>query len=185
MVLVSSLFGKTGEGMLLSYASSKHACEGFCTVLRRELKPLGIKVVLTNPGVIKETYMMHNHHTQSKHLLARMKDCEPENITTKSFDPGNNTALKQPELVADKTYLPNYLGMMKMLEGGLASPLSVTPAGCANHILKGLEAEKPRVRYISGWDAKALIFLTRVLPESWGDKIAEVIASASSKEAPA
>ena len=183
VVLVSSLFGKTGEGMLLSYASSKHACEGFCTVLRRELKPFGIKVVLTNPGVIKETYMMHNHHTQAKKLLAKIRNCRPEEITTKSFDPGKNTALRQPELVADEKYLPNYLGMMKMLEGGLMSPLSVTPEGCAKHIMKGLQAKNPRVRYISGWDARILIFLTRVLPESWGDKIAEVIASANSKEA--
>jgi NAD(P)-dependent dehydrogenase (short-subunit alcohol dehydrogenase family) len=176
VVLVSSLFGKTGDSMLLSYASSKHACEGYCTVLRRELKRFGIKVVVTNPGVVKETYMMHNHHTQIRKWLADIQGVTEQEVTPKSYDPGKNTKLKQPTLVMDKTYIRNNKSMLGLLESGLVSPMSVTPEGCAKHIMKGLEDENPKVRYVSGWDAKILIFLTRIMPERLGDKLAEKIA---------
>lgn len=50
IIQISSIIGLQGSLSLSSYSASKHAVEGWSESLRLEAKPLGIKVVLVEPG---------------------------------------------------------------------------------------------------------------------------------------
>lgn len=50
IIQISSIAGQNGSVTVSSYSASKHALEGWSESLRLELNPLGIKVVLIEPG---------------------------------------------------------------------------------------------------------------------------------------
>lgn len=50
VIQISSIGGLQGSLSLSSYSASKHALEGWSESLRLEVRPLGIKVVLVEPG---------------------------------------------------------------------------------------------------------------------------------------
>lgn len=50
VIQVSSIVGLHGSASISSYVASKHALEGWTESLRLEVAPLGIKVVLVEPG---------------------------------------------------------------------------------------------------------------------------------------
>ncbi|MCY1054992.1 oxidoreductase [Nannocystis sp. SCPEA4] len=50
IVQISSIGGRTGSPGLAAYQSAKWALEGFSEVLHAEVKPLGIRVTLVEPG---------------------------------------------------------------------------------------------------------------------------------------
>jgi len=50
IIMISSIAGLSANPVLSSYAASKHALEGWSEALRMEMLPLGIKVVLIEPG---------------------------------------------------------------------------------------------------------------------------------------
>ena len=53
VIQVSSIVGLQGAVTVSSYSASKHAIEGWSESLRLELNPLGIKVVLVEPGAFQ------------------------------------------------------------------------------------------------------------------------------------
>lgn len=53
VVQISSRGGRIGFPLLSGYAATKHALEGFSEAARHELAPLGIRVVLIEPGSVK------------------------------------------------------------------------------------------------------------------------------------
>ena len=50
VIQISSISGQNGAMTVSSYSASKHALEGWSESLRLEVRPLGIKVVLVEPG---------------------------------------------------------------------------------------------------------------------------------------
>ncbi|MDT2274155.1 SDR family NAD(P)-dependent oxidoreductase [Paenibacillus larvae] len=50
IVLISSISGRVGFPGLAPYAASKFALEGFAESLRHEASPLGIDIILIEPG---------------------------------------------------------------------------------------------------------------------------------------
>ena len=60
IVMVSSVSGRTGFPGVGSYAASKFALEGWTESLRFELKPLGIQVVLIEPGAFETDIWTRN-----------------------------------------------------------------------------------------------------------------------------
>ena len=50
---ISSIFGKMAAPYMSPYVGTKHAVEGISDCLRRELMPLGIKVIIIGPGVVQ------------------------------------------------------------------------------------------------------------------------------------
>lgn len=50
IIQISSISGQNGAMTVSSYSASKHALEGWSESLRLEVRPLGIKVVLVEPG---------------------------------------------------------------------------------------------------------------------------------------
>jgi NAD(P)-dependent dehydrogenase (short-subunit alcohol dehydrogenase family) len=53
IIQVSSISGLHGSATVSSYSASKHALEGWSESLRLEVSPLGIKVVLVEPGAFQ------------------------------------------------------------------------------------------------------------------------------------
>lgn len=60
IVMVSSVSGRMGFPGVGSYSASKFALEGWTETLRYELKPLGIKVVLVEPGAFQTDIWTRN-----------------------------------------------------------------------------------------------------------------------------
>lgn len=60
VIMLSSILGLIGQPMVSSYCASKHALEGWTEALRIELRSLGIKVVLIEPGAYKTDIWTRN-----------------------------------------------------------------------------------------------------------------------------
>jgi NAD(P)-dependent dehydrogenase (short-subunit alcohol dehydrogenase family) len=60
IIMVSSIAGLIGQPMISSYCASKHALEGWAEALRIEMRSLGIKVVLVEPGAFKTDIWTRN-----------------------------------------------------------------------------------------------------------------------------
>lgn len=60
IIIVSSILGLMGRPMVSSYCASKHALEGWAEALRIELRSLGIRVVLVEPGAYKTDIWTRN-----------------------------------------------------------------------------------------------------------------------------
>jgi NAD(P)-dependent dehydrogenase (short-subunit alcohol dehydrogenase family) len=69
IVLISSVGGKIGSLGVSTYCSTKFALEGFGESLFMELAPLGIRVSLIEPGIIKT-----ERWSENRGLAARAKD---------------------------------------------------------------------------------------------------------------
>ena len=173
-VHVSSLFGKTADGCLICYAGSKWAGEACVIGIRKEMELFGIKVVVTNPGLVKDTYMTVNHINVCRDTVAAIDGITPDEVQDLSgykLDAGGNTKLKQPVQVPDKNYKKFYSMTLQGVLMGITKPGFATPEDCSAHVMKGLTLAKPKNRYITGWDSKALIYLMKILPESWYYKL--------------
>lgn len=60
VIMVSSILGLIGQPMVSSYSASKHALEGWAEALRLEVRSLGIKVILIEPGGYKTDIWTRN-----------------------------------------------------------------------------------------------------------------------------
>jgi len=63
VILISSVGGRIGALSVTAYCSTKFAVEGFGESLFQELAPLGIRVVLIEPGIIKTERWSTNRGT--------------------------------------------------------------------------------------------------------------------------
>ena len=174
IVMVSSMWGLIPGAFALSYTASKHACEAFCGVMRRELSEFGIKLVTVNPGGVKETYMVAHHYDLSRRYLAKLKGVSPEEVCSTELDTGGNTKLMQPDPQANEYYRGHYQTYMDFTrEVYLPESMKfvATPADCARDVMRGLQHPNPKVRYRTGWDCKIASFLNWLLPERWMDKL--------------
>ena len=68
IVIVTSVGGKMGSLALSAYCATKFALEGFGESLALELGPLGVHVVLVEPGMIKTNIWGTNRHLAQKAL---------------------------------------------------------------------------------------------------------------------
>ncbi len=68
IVNISSVAGFVATPFSGAYAASKHAIEGWSDSLRRELKPLGIDVVIIEPGLIKTALWQIDGNERLEHF---------------------------------------------------------------------------------------------------------------------
>ena len=69
IVLVSSIWGRSGASCEAAYSASKAGLIGFGQALAKELGPSGVRVNCVAPGVI-DTAMMAEHSEETKAALA-------------------------------------------------------------------------------------------------------------------
>jgi NAD(P)-dependent dehydrogenase (short-subunit alcohol dehydrogenase family) len=141
IINISSINGLVSVPLYGIYSSAKFALETSTEVLRFELAPFGIKVVLVEPGVFY-TNIWHN----KKHPIQMTEQNSPYQKYIKFFN------------VLNKWQLAKQNSWIKWL---------VHPQRVASSIYKITQKESPRLRYIVGYDARFLYLCRRYLPENF------------------
>jgi len=137
IIQVSSIGGLLGTVTVSSYSASKHALEGWSESLRMEVNPLGIKVVLVEPGAFQT------------------------DIWTRGAVMGK---------AATQDSSPNFQRSLRMRERIGKIP-KADPIVVAQKIVEIAQDPNPKLRYLVGRDAKIQLFMKRVLPWKWYEKV--------------
>ncbi|GLX02105.1 short-chain dehydrogenase [Microtetraspora sp. NBRC 16547] len=144
VVNISSVGGKIAMATYGPYAGTKFALEAVSDALRRELTPLGVQVVVIEPGGIR----------------------------TEMADRGIATTSRLAEAMSPQQrdrYGPLVQAVTAQTAAFTTSGRSADDA--ARVIAKAVTAGKPRTRYTIGRDAALLTRLSRVLPDRMLDRI--------------
>ncbi|WP_222107864.1 SDR family NAD(P)-dependent oxidoreductase [[Actinomadura] parvosata] len=126
------------------YAGTKFALEAVSDALRRELGPLGVRVVVVEPGGIR-TEMGERGIATTRRLAEAMSAQQRDR------------------------YGPLVQAVMALTAAGTAGGRSAEDA--ARVIAKAVTAAKPRTRYTIGPDAALLTQLARILPDRMLDRV--------------
>jgi NAD(P)-dependent dehydrogenase (short-subunit alcohol dehydrogenase family) len=137
VIMVSSISGLHGGPTVSSYSASKFALEGWSESLRFELNPLGIKVVLIEPGAFQTDIWTRNARIGQKALDGSSPNRERGQ---KMRDRVQSIPKRHPILVA-KT------------------------------IVRIARVPNPRLRYLVGKDAHIQLWLKRLLPWKWHERL--------------
>lgn len=149
IVNFSSMNGRSVFRSIGANSAAKYAVEAVSDALRLELAPWGIKVVLIEPGAIATPLWEK----------ALQKFCElPRHV------PAEQMQLYYPDWKAAVAHAAD--DKERFLRSALP------PDRVAAEILRALTARRPRVRYVIGWDARAILFLKWLLPDRWFDRVA-------------
>jgi NAD(P)-dependent dehydrogenase (short-subunit alcohol dehydrogenase family) len=127
-----------------AYAGAKFALEAVSDSLRREVAPLGVQVVVVEPGGVR-TEMASRGVATANQLAAQMTPEQTDRYG--SLIQANNT----------------------MMAAGTAS--GVTADAAARVIAKAVTSRKPRTRYTVGRDAALIIPLIRMLSDRTLDRV--------------
>jgi NAD(P)-dependent dehydrogenase (short-subunit alcohol dehydrogenase family) len=144
VINISSVGGKAAMATYGPYAGTKFALEAVSDSLRREVAPLGVQVVVVEPGGVR-TEMGARGVATAKDLAAQMT---PEH---------------------DERYGSLIQAITTQMTKGTGS--GVTAAAAALVIAKAVTTRKPRTRYTIGWDAALITRLTRILSDRTLDRI--------------
>ena len=144
VINISSIGGKMAMPTYGAYAGAKFALEAVSDSLRREVGPLGVQVVVIEPGGVR-TEMATRGVATANQLAAQMT---PEQ---------------------DERYGGLVQAINKLMASGTASGLTADAA--ARVIAKAVTARRPRTRYPVGRDAALLIRLSRVLSDRTLDRV--------------
>ncbi|MEU5719110.1 SDR family NAD(P)-dependent oxidoreductase [Streptomyces sp. NPDC020403] len=144
VINISSVGGTAAMATYGAYAGTKFALEAVSDSLRREVAPLGVQVVVVQPGGVR-TEMAARGVQAANELAAGMTPEQDERYG--SLIRANN------ELMAT----------------GTASGLTADAA--ARVIAKAVTTRKPRTRYTAGRDAALITRLVRILPDRILDRV--------------
>ncbi|MGH3643783.1 MAG: SDR family oxidoreductase [Mycobacterium sp.] len=147
VVNISSVGGKFAMATYGPYAASKFALEAASDSLRREVGPLGVKVVVVEPGAVK-TRMAEHAVAGADGLNATMSTDQLHRYAALT------AAISAQQLSATKKGVP--------------------VERAAKVIAKAATASNPRTRYTTGPEA-ALLWLTRVVPDRLLDRILRLV----------
>lgn len=141
IVNVTSIGGKFGEPFGSWYHASKFALEGLSDCLRMELAPLGIKVIVVEPGAIRTEW----GGIAGESLLA-----------ASGSGPYAEWAVPHGKVLASADALADF-----------ASP----PEVVAETIARALKSCRPRTRYATGGRAKTFMALNWLLSDRIKDRL--------------
>ena len=119
VILISSVGGRIGALSVTAYCSTKFAIEGFGESLFQELAPLGIRVVLIEPGIIKTERWTTNRGTakgamnpQSPYYAWFMQSekASDELVKAQTAVPADVAAVVHQALVAERPKLRYMIG---------------------------------------------------------------------------
>lgn len=144
VINISSIGGRAAMATYGAYAGAKFALEAVSDSLRREVAPLGVHVVVVEPGGVR-TEMATRGVATANDVAARMTPDQAERYG--SLVQANNA----------------------LMSSGTASGLTADAA--ARVIVKAVTTRRPRARYTAGRDAAMIIPLTRILSDRMLDRI--------------
>ncbi|MER6171144.1 SDR family oxidoreductase [Streptosporangium sp. NPDC001681] len=144
VINISSVGGKIAMATYGAYAGAKFALEAVSDSLRREVAPLGVQVVVVEPGGVR-TEMAARGIATANHLAAQMTPDQDERYG--SLVQANN----------------------KLMASGTASGLTADAA--ARVIAKAVTTHRPRTRYTAGRDAALITRLARMLSDRTLDRV--------------
>jgi NAD(P)-dependent dehydrogenase (short-subunit alcohol dehydrogenase family) len=144
VVNISSMGGKIAMATYGPYAGTKFALEAVSDSLRRELAPIGVQVVVIEPGAVRTE--MLGRASATAHELASAMTAEQ---------------------------VQRYGGLVHAIAAQSASSAkSGLPAEAAAKVIaKAVTARKPRTRYTIGRDAALITRLARILPDRTLDRV--------------
>jgi NAD(P)-dependent dehydrogenase (short-subunit alcohol dehydrogenase family) len=145
IVNVSSIGGRVALPLAGPYAASKFALEAVSDSLRRELRHLGVDVVVIEPGGIK-TPIWKKGNAAADEMLKEVPD-EAESL----YGDLVNAVRSETQKIATETGLP--------------------PSAVAEVIGTAMTAGKPRTRYIVGRDAKVRAAIAKRVPDRVMDSL--------------
>ncbi|MGW4229245.1 SDR family NAD(P)-dependent oxidoreductase [Streptomyces sp. NPDC004980] len=144
VVNISSIGGKYAMATYGAYAGAKFALEAVSDSLRREVEPLGVRVVVVEPGGVR-TEIAARGIAAANDLAARMTPEQEE----------------------------RYGGLVRanneLMASGTASGLTADAA--ARVIAKAVTTRRPRTRYTAGRDAALIMRLGPLLSDRTLDRI--------------
>jgi NAD(P)-dependent dehydrogenase (short-subunit alcohol dehydrogenase family) len=140
IVMVTSVAGRIGSFGVSAYCSSKFAQEGFGESLAQEVAPLGIDVILVEPGIIRTEAWSEN-----RVVGAGVRDQTSPYCRW----------FRRSEELADR----------------MVRSSTIAPEDVARTIHRALTIERPRLRYVVGPRAKAVIALRRHLPATVFERV--------------
>ncbi|WP_436762927.1 SDR family oxidoreductase [Streptosporangium sp. V21-05] len=144
VINISSIGGKAAMPTYGAYAGAKFALEAVSDSLRREVTPLGVQVVVVEPGGVRTE------------------------MATRGIATANQPATQMtPE--QDERYGSPIQAINTLMASGTAS--GVTADTAARVITKAATTRKPRTRYTIGQDAAPIIGLARILPDRTLDRL--------------
>jgi NAD(P)-dependent dehydrogenase (short-subunit alcohol dehydrogenase family) len=144
VINISSVGGKVAMATYGAYAGTKFALEAVSDSLRREIAPLGVQVVVVEPGGVR-TEMGTRGVATAKDLAGQMT---PEQ---------------------DGRYGSLVQAITAQMAEGTGS--GVTADAAARVIANAVTTRKPRTRYTIGRDAALITRLTRMLSDRTLDRI--------------
>ncbi|MFC8964893.1 SDR family NAD(P)-dependent oxidoreductase [Streptomyces sp. NPDC057094] len=144
VINISSIGGKYAMATYGAYAGAKFALEAVSDSLRREVAPLGVQVVVVEPGGVRTEIAARGIGTAND-LAARMT---PEQ---------------------DRRYGDLVRANNRLMASGTASGLTADAA--AQVVVKAVTTRSPRPRYTAGRDAALIMRLGRLLSDRTLDRI--------------
>lgn len=144
IVNVGSISGRISTPFLAPYSSSKFALRSMTDSLRREVLPLGVKVVLIEPGPTKT------------------------NIWAKSLEHGQELENKM-----SSDMLAVYGNQVKSLRSGVEKTAknAVAVEVVVRQMIDAIENENPKLYYLVGKNIGIMAFLARFAPTRLLDKL--------------
>ena len=145
IINISSMGGKIYEPLGSWYHATKFAVEGLSDSLRMELAPLGIQVVVIEPGAIKTEWA----------------GISAESVRQRSADGPYAQQARQVAAVLDA--------------GSGETARGSAPSVVADAVVKAATASRPRTRYVVGLGAKPMLLARKVLPDRGFDRVMRLI----------
>jgi NAD(P)-dependent dehydrogenase (short-subunit alcohol dehydrogenase family) len=145
IINISSMGGKIYEPLGSWYHATKFAVEGLSDSMRMELAPLGIDVVVIEPGAIKTEWAgIAADHVRERSGDGAYADQAARVARLLSSADGDNARGSDPSVVAEA-------------------------------VVKAATANRPRTRYAIGLGAKPLTYARRVLPDRGFDRVMRLL----------
>jgi len=126
IVNISSIAGQHALPSATAYASSKHALEGMTEALMQEVAPLGIRVLLIEPGAFR-TEFLSSKNFQTISPSQPYKD-NPAGTILQKYNSAHGTQQGDPDkaanLIVQAIYTPQFINV-----NGVEKPLFRLPIG--------------------------------------------------------
>jgi short-subunit dehydrogenase len=142
IINISSMGGRFATPLGAWYHASKYAVEGLSDALRLEAEPLGIHVVLIEPGSIQTGW---------------------GSIAAKKLTATSGSGPYGPQAAAVAARLEN--------SSQPGARMTSTRSVIAKAILRAATARRPKTRYKVGYGARPMILLSRILPDRVFDAV--------------